>query len=86
MRVASKLIAAVAGSSGILIRIAAHPIGAPVCLALGYMLLCGMYIIFSDRIAAKAAWSIGEFHNLERLKGLAFVLVTGAAYFNRSRL
>jgi PAS domain S-box-containing protein len=81
MRVAGKLIAAVAGSSGILIRIAAHPIGAPVCLALGYMLLCGMYIIFSDRIAAKAAWSIGELHNLERLKGLAFVLVTGAAYF-----
>jgi len=81
MRVAGKLIAAVAGSSGVLIRIAAHPVGASICLALGYMFLCGAYIILSDRIAAGAAWSIGELHNLERLKGLAFVLVTGAAYF-----
>jgi PAS domain S-box-containing protein len=81
LHAASKLIAAVAGSSSLLMRIAAHPIGASMCLALGYMVLCGVYIILSDRIAAGAAWSIGELHNLERLKGLAFVLVTGAAYF-----
>jgi PAS domain S-box-containing protein len=81
LHVASKLIAAVAGSSSLLMRIAAHPIGASMCLALGYMVLCGVYIILSDRIAASAAWSVGELHNMERLKGLAFVLVTGAAYF-----
>src|SRR4051812_1392924 len=81
LHVASKLIAAVAGSSSLLMRIAAHPIGASICLALGYMVLCGLYIILSDQIAARAAWSVGELHNLERLKGLAFVLVTGAAYF-----
>jgi PAS domain S-box-containing protein len=80
-RVASKLIAAVAGSSSRLVRIAAHPIGASVCLALGYMVLCSAYIIFSGRLAAGAAWSLEQLRQLELLKGLAFVLVTGAAYF-----
>ena len=37
--------------------------------------------IFSGRIAAGAAWSIDQLRQLELLKGLAFVLVTGAAYF-----
>ena len=62
-------------------RIAAHPIGASLCLALGYMVLCGAYIILSGRVVAGAAWSIEELRNLELLKGLVFVLVTGAAYF-----
>ena len=81
LHVASKLIAAVAGSSSQLIRIAAHPIGASLCLALGYMVLCSVYIIFSGRVAASASWSIEQLHTLELLKGLMFVLVTGAAYF-----
>jgi two-component system sensor histidine kinase UhpB len=81
LHVAGKLIAAVAGSSNRLVRIAAHPIGASLCLALGYMVLCSAYITLSGRVAASAAWSIEELHNLELLKGLAFVLVTGAAYF-----
>jgi PAS domain S-box-containing protein len=81
LHVASRLIAAVAGSSGVLMRIAAHPIGAPVCLALGYMVLCGVYVILSGRVAAGAAGSVGQLYNIEQLKGLAFVLVTGAAYF-----
>jgi PAS domain S-box-containing protein len=81
LHVASKLIAAVAGSSGRLMRIAAHPTRASLCLALGYMVLCTAYIILSGRVAASAAWSVGQLRNLELLKGLAFVLVTGAAYF-----
>lgn len=81
LRAASNLIAAVAGSSNRLARIAAHPIGASLCLALGYMLLCGAYIILSGQVAAGAAWTIQQLRNLELLKGLAFVLVTGAAYF-----
>ncbi|MGD0615660.1 MAG: ATP-binding protein, partial [Verrucomicrobiota bacterium] len=64
-----------------LMRIAAHPIGASLCLALGYMVLCSAYIILSGRVVEGAAWSIEQLHNLELLKGLAFVLVTGAAYF-----
>src|ERR1041384_6803788 len=80
-RVAGKLIAAVAGSSNRLVQIAAHPIGASVCLALGYMALCGAYIFFSGQLAASTAWSVEQLHQFELLKGLAFVLVTGAAYF-----
>jgi PAS domain S-box-containing protein len=81
LHVASKLIAAVAGSSGRLMRIAAHPAWASLCLALGYMILCTAYIILSGRVAANLAWSVGELRNLEVLKGLAFVMITGAAYF-----
>lgn len=80
-RVAGKLIAAVAGSSSLFLRIAAHPIGASLWLALGYMVLCGAYIFFSGRLAANAAWSLEQLRKLEMLKGLGFVLVTGAAYF-----
>ena len=80
-RVAGKLIAAVAGSSNRLVQIAAHPIGASLCLALGYMVLCGAYIIFSGQLAASTAWSVEQLHQFELLKGLAFVLITGAAYF-----
>jgi PAS domain S-box-containing protein len=81
LHVAGKLIAAVAGSSSRLMRIASHPTGASLCLALAYMGLCAAYIVISGRFAASRAWSIGQLHNLELLKGLAFVLVTGGVYF-----
>ncbi|MGD0061166.1 MAG: PAS domain-containing protein [Verrucomicrobiia bacterium] len=80
-RLAKKLIMAMAGSSGRLGRIAAHPIGASLCLALGYMVLCSAYIFFSGRIAAGAAWSIDQLRDFELVKGLAFVIITGAGYF-----
>lgn len=70
-----------AGSSSRLGRIAAHPIGASLCLALGYMVLCSAYIFFSGRIAAGAAWSIDQLRDFELLKGTAFVIITGAGYF-----
>jgi PAS domain S-box-containing protein len=78
---ARKLIMVMAGSSSRLGRIAAHPIGASLCLAVGYMVLCSAYIFFSGRIAAGAAWSIDQLRHLELLKGLAFVVITGAGYF-----
>src|ERR1041385_5875916 len=65
-RVAGKLIAAVAGSSNRLVQIAAHPIGASLCLALGYMVLCGAYIIFSGQLAASTAWSVEQLHQIGR--------------------
>jgi hypothetical protein len=80
-RAASRLIAAVAGSSSRLGRIAAHPIGASLCLALGYMALCGVYIYFSGRAAGDVPWSGQPLRHLGLLKAAAFVLVTGAAYF-----
>lgn len=76
-----KLLAVVAGSSGRVSRIAAHPVGASVCLALAYMVLCGAYVVLSGLVAAHAAESIDELRRLERLKGLLFIIVTGAAYF-----
>jgi hypothetical protein len=79
--VARKLIVAMAGSSSRLGRSATHPIGASLCLALGYMILCSAYIFFSGRIAARAVWSIDQLRNIELLKGLAFVMITGTAFF-----
>ncbi len=80
-RLARKLIAAMAGSSTRLGRSATHPIGAALCLALGYMVLCSAYMFFSGRIPAGSALSIDQLRNLELLKGLAFVMITGAAFF-----
>lgn len=51
------------------------------CLALGYVALSGGYIFFSGRVAANGAASTEQLRNWELLKGLAFVLITGAAYF-----
>jgi PAS domain S-box-containing protein len=45
------------------------------------MVLCGAYIFCSGRIAAGAAWSIDRVRDFELLKGLAFVIITGAGFF-----
>ena len=79
--IAGRLIAVMAQSSTRIGRMAAHPIGASLCLSLGYMVLCGAYIIFSGRIAANAAETVAQLQTFELLKGLAFVVVTGMVYF-----
>jgi PAS domain S-box-containing protein len=79
--VAKKLIMVMADSSSRLGRTATHPIGASLCLALGYMVLCSAYIFISGRIAAGAAWSIDQLREFELLKALAFVIITGAGSF-----
>src|ERR1043166_8909484 len=81
LHVAGKLITAVARSPSRLMRIADHPTGTSLCLALAYMLLCAGYIIVSGRVAASRAWSIEQLHYLELLKGLVFVLITGGLYY-----
>jgi PAS domain S-box-containing protein len=81
VRAARTLASAVVDSSRWLGGLAAHPIGASVCLALAYMVLCSAYILISGRLAAGAAWSIEQLRHFELLKGLAFVLCTGAGYF-----
>jgi len=83
---ARKLIGVMAGSSSRLGRVATHPIGASLCLALGYVVLCSAYIFFSGRIAASAALSIDQLRDFELLKGLAFVIITGTAYFGFAAL
>jgi PAS domain S-box-containing protein len=81
LHVAGKLIAAVAGPTSRLVRIAAHPTVAALCLALLYVVPCGAYILLSVRVASGAAGSIGSQQNPELLKGIVFVAATGAAYF-----
>lgn len=83
---AKKLVMVMAGSSSRLGRIAAHPTGASLCLAVGYMVLCSAYIFISGQIAAHAAWSIGQLRDIELLKGVAFVIITGTAYFGFAAL
>jgi len=78
---ATKLIAALAGSPAYLLRMAAHPVGASLCLALGYMVLCSAYIILLGQVTAHVSWSIEQLHKLELLKGLVLMLVTGVGYF-----
>jgi len=78
---ANKLITTMAGSPAYLLRIAAHPVGASLCLALGYMVLCSAYIILLGRVTARESWSIEQLHKLELLKGLVLMLVTGVGYF-----
>lgn len=76
-----RLVAMVAASSSRLMRLAAHPVGASLCLAVGYMVLCTTYILLSGRIAADASRSMEQLHRLESVKGLAFVLASGVGYF-----
>jgi PAS domain S-box-containing protein len=78
---AKKLIGVMAGSYSRLGQIATHPIGASLCLAVGYIVLCSAYIVLSGRIAAHLAGSVEQLHDIELLKGLAFVVITGMAYF-----
>ena len=80
-RLAGRLIAVMSHSTNRIGRLAAHPIGAAQCLALGYMILCGAYIAFSGRLTARVAGSVEQLREFELLKGIAFVVVTGLAYF-----
>jgi signal transduction histidine kinase len=45
-------------------------------LALGYLLVAGVYIQVSDRIAAKLAHNLEELERLEHVKGTVYVVVT----------
>src|SRR4051812_37337245 len=81
LHVAAKLIAAVAGSSNRLVRVAAHPTVAALCLALAYVVPCGTYIFISVGVAQSPAVSGGKFHNPELLNGIIFLAAVGAAYF-----
>ena len=49
--------------------------------ALAYMVMCGLYIVYSSRYAARVAESRFDLRNIETLKDMAFVLLTGLIYF-----
>jgi PAS domain S-box-containing protein len=79
VHMASKLISVLAGDSSRMGRIAAHPIGVSLCMALGYLVLCSAYMFISGRIAASEAMSLDQWRRFELLRGLLLVLITGMA-------
>jgi two-component system sensor histidine kinase HydH len=46
-----------------------------------YLVVCGIYIPLSGRIAARSARTIDDLQRVEQVKGLVFVAVTGLAIF-----
>jgi signal transduction histidine kinase len=54
-------------------------------LAGAYVVVAGLYILLSTHLAAALASSLQDLEVLERIKGIAFVLVTGAALFVLAR-
>ena len=55
-------------------------------LSLSYLIVAGVYIRVSSHLAASFARNIGELEHMERVKGLAFVAVTGSLLFGLSWL
>jgi len=58
-----------------------RPLAVSAILASAYVVLCGSYIFLSDRIAARMSDSVAALLRIELTKGIAFILVTGAAFF-----
>jgi two-component system sensor histidine kinase HydH len=50
-------------------------------LAGAYVILCGLYISVSSRLAARTSETVGELERLEVVKGTVFVIVTGVGLF-----
>ena len=50
-------------------------------LALGYLVIAGVYIVMSSDIASSRTYSVEELHRMEAMKGLMFVVVTALALF-----
>jgi two-component system sensor histidine kinase HydH len=50
-------------------------------LAIGYMLLCSLYILLSSHAVAYIANDLVEIEGFETAKGLAFVVISGLVFF-----
>lgn len=55
-------------------------------LALGYMMVAGLYIIASSHLAADSSRSVEELERVETTKGIIYVLVTGAVVYAGARV
>lgn len=58
-----------------------RPFAHALLLSLLYVVLCGTYIVFSGVIAEEVSETVSELRRLETVKGLVFVLATGAMFF-----
>ncbi len=63
-----------------------RPFRSAVVLAIGYVVVCTAYIVFSGQIAAAMAGTTEELEAIERVKGVAFIVVTGGLLFAISYL
>lgn len=54
-------------------------------LTLGYLLLCGIYIVFSTRAAFLLAPDAEHLAQIEQVKGILFILVSGLIFFGFAR-
>lgn len=50
-------------------------------VALGYIVLCSCYILLSGHVAASLSHSVDQLAHIERIKGIAFMVVTGSLVF-----
>jgi len=58
-----------------------RPVFPALALSAGYIVLCGLYIWLSGRIAADASHSVESLQQIEWLKGTIFIFVTGLVFF-----
>jgi two-component system sensor histidine kinase HydH len=58
-----------------------HPVVLATALAAGYAALCGAYIVFSGRVAARVSESVPQLASIELFKGLGFVAATALSFF-----
>lgn len=61
-----------------------HPASVAALTALLYIGLCSLYIVASGWLASSLATSTQQLAAIERMKGIAFVCVTGAIFFGVS--
>ena len=60
---------------------AVHPIRIALLLALTYILLCTVYIALSTQLAAASSDSLHRLATIEKVKGISFVLISGALFY-----
>jgi len=58
-----------------------RPLQSAILFSSAYIVLCGLYIWVSGRLAASTARSIESLEHIERLKGMIFILATGILFF-----
>jgi two-component system sensor histidine kinase HydH len=62
-------------------RLVSHPLAAAGVLATVYIVVCSLYIVYSDRVAAVLATSPDMYERIQTYKGLAFVVLSGLMFF-----
>lgn len=72
---------AIPDSSSRVERLVAHPLALAAVLAVVYVAVCSVYIVYSDRIAAALASSPDAYEQIQTYKGLAFIVLSGVLFF-----